>query len=417
MKRIILLTVCLAFAACSASSKSNTTPDDVDGNDGKAVVGKSLPGWTAGELDIHAICTGRGECYFYVLPDGTTLVVDCGEIATGTSTSTTPAGETITINTVDPMPNSLAKAYETVGRYIKYFRPSGSKAIDYMLMTHYHTDHMGSMMKGYPQSQAGNYLLTGITGLYSVVPFNKMIDRSYPDYTTYTNDMVQNYENFVNYAASEKGLKVEKFDVGSESQISLLNDAAKYPTFKVQNLCGGGYVWNGASAVNHYSGAELYENGASCGFLLNYGKFDWLSLGDAGDTNSKVAYPVAQKIGHKIESMKANHHLSWKSMSSRMMSILQPKLIVSENLWSHQPWPDEFASIVDAYPGDKKFMFTSISADVVAANPKMMANVTGYNGHVVVRVAPGGDEYSVYLLDATDYKYKVKAIYGPFKCD
>ena len=92
-------------------------------------------------------------------------------------------------------------------------------------------------------------------------------------------------------------------------------------------------------------------------------------------------------------------------------------LIVSENFWSHQPRPDEFASIVDAYPGDKKFMFTSISADVVAANPKMMANVTGYNGHVVVRVAPGGDEYSVYLLDATDYKYKVKAIYGPFKCD
>lgn len=48
MKRIILLTVCLAFAACSASSKSNTTPDDVDGNDGKAVVGKPLPGWTEG---------------------------------------------------------------------------------------------------------------------------------------------------------------------------------------------------------------------------------------------------------------------------------------------------------------------------------------------------------------------------------
>lgn len=42
MKRIILLTVCLAFAACSASSKSNTTPDDVDVNDGKAVVGKPL---------------------------------------------------------------------------------------------------------------------------------------------------------------------------------------------------------------------------------------------------------------------------------------------------------------------------------------------------------------------------------------
>ena len=47
----------------------------------------------------------------------------------------------------------------------------------------------------------------------------------------------------------------------------------------------------------------------------------------------------------------------------------------------------------------------------------MMSKVTDYNGHVVVRVAPGGDEYTVYKLDATDYKYNVKAIYGPFKCE
>ena len=61
--------------------------------------------------------------------------------------------------------------------------------------------------------------------------------------------------------------------------------------------------------------------------------------------------------------------------------------------------------------------FTNIAAEVAAANPGMMSKIAGYNGHVVVRVAPGGDEYSVYLLDATDYKYKVKAIYGPFKSE
>lgn len=417
IKKISLLFLSALTAACCVSSKSNTTPDNGKDDVKTPVVGEALPAWSEGQLDIHAICTGRGECFFYILPDGTTLVVDCGEIPAGISTSTTPDGEEITIKTVDPMPNSTAKAYETVGRYIKNFLPSGSSSIDYMLMTHYHNDHMGSIMSGYPQSSAGDYSLTGIPGLYSMVPFKKMIDRSYPDYTTYSPAIVKNYAAFIEYAAANKGLQVEKFEVGSKSQIALLKESSKYPSFQIWNLCGGGYVWNGAAAVDCYGSATLNENGASCGFLLSYGKFDWLASGDAGDTNSKVAYLMASQIGRKIDGMKAHHHLSWKSMAARSMSILQPKLIVSENFWTHQPWPAEFATMYDAYPGEKNIFFTNIAAEVAAANPVMMSKVTGYNGHVVVRVAPGGDEYTVYVLDATNYKYIVKAIYGPFKCE
>ena len=149
IKKISLLLLSALTAACCVSSKSGTIPDKGKEDDKVAVVGEALPAWSEGQLDIHAICTGRGECFFYILPDGTTLVVDCGEIPEGISTSTTPAGEEITIKTVDPMPNSLAKAYETVGRYIKNFLPSGNSSIDYMLMTHYRNDHMGSIMKGY----------------------------------------------------------------------------------------------------------------------------------------------------------------------------------------------------------------------------------------------------------------------------
>jgi hypothetical protein len=38
------------------------------------------------------------------------------------------------------------------------------------------------------------------------------------------------------------------------------------------------------------------------------------------------------------------------------------------------------------------------------------------SGHIVIRVAPGGDSYMVYTLDDTDSKYRVKNIAGPFKC-
>jgi hypothetical protein len=35
-------------------------------------------------------------------------------------------------------------------------------------------------------------------------------------------------------------------------------------------------------------------------------------------------------------------------------------------------------------------------------------------GHMVVRVQPGGDSYSVYTLDDSDQLYNVKKIFGPY---
>ena len=54
------------------------TPTPTPGTDG--AVGNVLPDWEEGYLDIHFINSGRGECAFYILPDGTTLIVDAGEL-------------------------------------------------------------------------------------------------------------------------------------------------------------------------------------------------------------------------------------------------------------------------------------------------------------------------------------------------
>jgi len=38
--------------------------------------GETFPLWTEGYLDIHHINTGKGDAAFFILPDGTTLLVD-----------------------------------------------------------------------------------------------------------------------------------------------------------------------------------------------------------------------------------------------------------------------------------------------------------------------------------------------------
>ena len=46
----------------------------------QAVVGQPLPAWKEGYLDLHHINTGRGSSAYYIFPDGTTMLLDAGEI-------------------------------------------------------------------------------------------------------------------------------------------------------------------------------------------------------------------------------------------------------------------------------------------------------------------------------------------------
>ena len=95
-------------------------------------VGSPLPHWQEGCLDIHAINSGRGECTFFILPDGTTMLVDAGEYVAGKSSKNTP---------VPQKPDSFTRPSEVYVRYIRHFMPAHSKgALDYAVITHYHID-------------------------------------------------------------------------------------------------------------------------------------------------------------------------------------------------------------------------------------------------------------------------------------
>ena len=120
MKRgfITILSLCLAVvftAGCCGNS---------------ARVGKPLPKWSEGELDIHAISTGRGECIFMILPDGTSIVVDAGEFSREGSKYTN----------VIQRPNAETRPTKAFGDYIRHFNPH--QAIDYFNLSHFQMDHM-----------------------------------------------------------------------------------------------------------------------------------------------------------------------------------------------------------------------------------------------------------------------------------
>ena len=368
------------------------------------VSGKQLPAWTEGCLDIHSINTGRGECTFYILPDGTTMLVDAGEFHSGGAK----------YPMVEQKPDTLIRPYKVYASYIKKFSPS--KVIDYALATHYHMDHIGRIESDYAVADSG-YVLTGMMALYDEVPYKTIIDRSYPEYDDAKG--TQNWARFVKSVSARDAVNVERFELGSETQISLVNRPKKYPDFKITNYHVNGKVWLNGKEKDCWKGKPVKENGASAGFLLSYGKFDWFAGGDAGH-NGKVEVPTARAIGRSIEAMKGHHHMSWHTMTAKMLEIFRPLVVVNQSFYAHQPWPETMKNVltVGMPEGQVRDVFnTNLHDDTYSQDLETLAKIKAYRGHVVIRVMPGGNSFYVYMLDDTNLEFRVKGVYGPYKCN
>ena len=280
---------------------------------GKARVGKPLPAWSEGCLDIHAVNTARGECTFLILPDGTTLTVDAGEFSS----------EPKKYRSMPQKPDSLTRPTRTYARYMRHFMPY-KDSLDYFLLTHFHMDHLGQLEPEYGRSAGGDYVLSGVTALYDELPFREIVDRAYPAYDSLaclamSTASLANYRRFIDHATEHNGLKAAMLRLGDSGQFPLRRRPERYPDFRITGICSNGCVWDGEKVVNHYGDGTLRENGASCGILLSYGDFDYFTAGDAGG-NTRVEYPCARSIGRPVEAMKSHHHLSPHTMQDDMLA-------------------------------------------------------------------------------------------------
>ena len=100
---------------------------------------QEFPSWEEGMMDIHHINTGRGDASFLIFPDGTTLLIDAGDMS-----ETNP--RTMSDRNTPLTPDDSRTAPEWIVNYIRTFHPLKDQAsLDYALVTHYHSDHYGQM--------------------------------------------------------------------------------------------------------------------------------------------------------------------------------------------------------------------------------------------------------------------------------
>jgi beta-lactamase superfamily II metal-dependent hydrolase len=390
-----------------------------------------LPKWEEGFLDIHFISTGRGNSAFYVLPDGTTMLVDIGELSPIDSVRHPKA-----------MPNDSKSPAEWVADYIYQFHPEGKNAkLDYALITHYHDDHMGSLGNAKKTNADGGYKLSGITELGSIIPIKKLIDRGYDWPVNFGNpdfqkkimadkmggmmlDQFNEYWKFIDYQKKTRGTEYEKFRVGSSSQIRLKISPSEFPDFKIKNLFADGDISaqdDSTIAIRKFKeGEQVSENNLSCGIKITYGKFDFYTGGDipgigyAGGIDENSMESSAAPVIGPVDVATLNHHGNRDTQNEFFVKTIQPRVWIGQSWTVRHPGEEVLRRITSKYiyPGERD-VFTNFlhPANQIYLSKLADDSYKSTSGHIVVRVYPKGEKYDVFILNDKDEQREVMAQY------
>ena len=372
------------------------------------LAGKTLPKWEKGHFRISVLFNGRGETTFLVFPDGTSLMIDCGDYVFG--------GRDV----VKHLPDDSRRAGEWTARYVLRENPNGRK-VDYFLLTHYHSDHAGSGKFSAGRGANGKYSVSGIGQAMDLLDFGTFIDRSWPD----VNDPAPRNDNFDDWTvkhvkevyaeAERRGIKVERFrlEKGSD-QIRQLHGGGG--GFSFTPLCARGEILKRDGTVLDLGKfdrprSKFGENELSIGFILSLGDFRYFTAGDfqggvkGADGKRVEIEDILAAECPRVDVAKANHH-GHHSMPDKLVAALRARLVLA-GVW-HQAhmtrdamrrlakggWPCLCAP--GLFPEKRR------KADEAEAWMKDVAPESFAGAHAVVDVAPDGKSYRLMMVTAAD---------------
>jgi glyoxylase-like metal-dependent hydrolase (beta-lactamase superfamily II) len=378
-------------------------------------VGAVLPPPDPGGMDIHHINTGEGNAALLVLPDQTTFLIDCGS---GQDSTRPPQFK------APRRPDESRLPGEWVARYVQSVHPRGPGAPgDYALATHFHADHMGGFME-----------------FLARVPVRIFLDRGWPDYgppLPFGGALAGRYKGALAEQVRTRGMRVERFRAGVADQIVLQHGPRQFPGFEIRNLAVNGAAWTGEGTTMRQRTADTEKNeNALCAALrVRYGAFDYFTGGDLTGTPDKPGVPWS----HDVESAVAwatgpvdvavlNHHGNSDSTTPFFVSVLQPRVCIA-NIWDAQqldpttlgrlrseaigPGPRDIFMTNGGWPGRAEHIVRLFGETVGRKHLEDLKSVV-QQGHVVVRVAPGGGTYQVIVLTDADESRRVVSVHGPY---
>ena len=125
---------------------------------------------------------------------------------------------------------------------------------------------------------------------------------------------------------------------------------------------------------------------------------------------------MAKAIG-PVEVHVVNHHGSIDPASPFFLAALRPRVHIVPAWAPTHPAPSVLKRLLSerAYPGPRDVFIIQFREPTKAAIGPRAERVQSDGGHVVVRVAPGGVTYQVFVLDDLAETFEVESVHGPYE--
>lgn len=301
------------------------------------------------ELRIYFIDVEGGQSTLLVAPSGQSLLVDTG------------------------WPDSNGRDAD---RIVQAVKDAGLQQIDYLLITHYHTDHVGGVPQLLERVKVGTFIDHGR---------NLENDELAPE----------------GYAAYVKAIGTGRRIIAKPGYRIPIQD------LNVEILAAAGqhitHPLTGAGQPNPYCDSETKwpadhtENAASLGLVLKYGNFRFVDFGDLTKDKELNLVCPNNLIG-TIDLFLVSHHGMNMSNTRSLVDALHPKAAIMENGPAKGDSPEAWQTVHDS-PGLQdlwQLHYTASSGKDHNVPDGYIANLDGgSDGHYFKVVAHSDGSFSV----------------------
>jgi competence protein ComEC len=236
----------------------------------------------AKELHIYFIDVEGGQATLFVAPSGESMLVDTGW-----------SGHN----------NRDADRIALIAKH------AGVKKIDYLLITHYHEDHVG-----------------GVTQLAAKLPIRNFVDHG--ETVEHDRRATELYRAYTEYRAKGNHIQVKPGDTipikGIEVKVLTENGE------EITSPLPGAGAQNPLCAQDKLRARDESENARSVGTLITYGKFRAIDLGDLTWNKEHDLVCPDNKIG-TVDLYIVTHHGMDLSGSPAIVHALHPLVAIMDN--------------------------------------------------------------------------------------